>query len=214
MKNPLTSLDELIWQQFEKITQKAHTELGWDKFDLATRTNLLAGMSMTAAGLYSTFNLYYDNGNISPVGLGVTVMGLAYYRMCKRSDDTLRVLETYRVMNSGAARKPKFNPRRPLTLMGSLGGWYVGSQFIRYAQYPSHLAIKDPVNFKKTIGLTIIGVASTFLFQTCAMYFHDQIFIPPAGTKKTVWEKINEYVAERRTPVKAQYDTQHHTNIY
>jgi len=28
MKNPLTSLDELVWEQFEKVTQKAHKELG------------------------------------------------------------------------------------------------------------------------------------------------------------------------------------------
>ncbi len=30
MANPLTSLDELIWKQFEKVTQYAHKNYGWD----------------------------------------------------------------------------------------------------------------------------------------------------------------------------------------
>lgn len=31
MRNPLTSLDELVWKQFEKVTIAAEKRFGWDK---------------------------------------------------------------------------------------------------------------------------------------------------------------------------------------
>ena len=61
MRNPLTSLDELIWKQFEKITIAANKRLGWSKYDLANITQNISTVSYFGMGgytaLYLPFNL-------------------------------------------------------------------------------------------------------------------------------------------------------------
>jgi|SRR3989338_9204905 len=52
MTNPLTSLDELIWKQFEKVTQYAHKEYGWDKYDLAHVIDSVSGVVAVGTGTY------------------------------------------------------------------------------------------------------------------------------------------------------------------
>ncbi len=59
MKNPLRSLDELICNQFEKITTKANTSLGLNKYDLMEKTANLGTLS--SIGLL--FQMFYQVSN-------------------------------------------------------------------------------------------------------------------------------------------------------
>jgi len=52
MINPLTSLDELILKQYEKVTVKANKELGWSKYDLARLSTDYAATLYVGTGIY------------------------------------------------------------------------------------------------------------------------------------------------------------------
>jgi len=80
MKNPLTSLDELIWQQFEKVTQYAHKEYGWNKYDLSRWCDNAAALSLVGMGTYSALQGFIDPTTRAPLNLslGFAAVAAAY----------------------------------------------------------------------------------------------------------------------------------------
>ena len=76
MTNPLTSLDELIWQQFEKVTVAANKRLGWNKYDLATASSGAASVSALGSGLYSGIYGFLKNQiTMEAIGAALVIIG-------------------------------------------------------------------------------------------------------------------------------------------
>jgi len=59
MKNLFTTLDELVYRGYEKVTDQAH-KYGYDKFDLEQTTSNVIAASGIALGVYSL----YDGGSV------------------------------------------------------------------------------------------------------------------------------------------------------
>src|SRR3989344_1343933 len=120
MQNPLVTLDEIIWKQFEKVTIKANKSLGWNKYDLARITNTAANLAYTTYGVYE---LLYGLGNNSLLDMtvGGVVIPLGYI-LNKRNQKILNKdeeIEVRYIERNGAPMQPLYDPFRPT--IGILG---------------------------------------------------------------------------------------------
>lgn len=77
MKNPLHSLDELVWKQFAKITEKAHQRYGRNGYDLAEAAFLGTSLSLAGTGCLS-FQDYLHSGKPSEIVFGTANLLFAY----------------------------------------------------------------------------------------------------------------------------------------
>src|SRR3989344_4714863 len=75
MQNPLVTLDEIIWKQFEKVTVKANKNLGWNKYDLARITDTAANLvTFTSFGVYTSIYGLLDNSPMNVIVGGFSTM--------------------------------------------------------------------------------------------------------------------------------------------
>ena len=190
-------LDELIWKGFEKITQKAHKELGWNKFDLARITHSAATFSGAAYGVYGfilqtkTNNYFY----LVQDAFFTAAMGVSFYVGHQNLNHQERA-ET-ELLKSGIVYPPTYKPLRPALMIsaaifGAAGigalGWGI--------TLPEGIELKDYASDAKEtlslLGTSIIGLSGFGVLEVCSSYFKDQIMTPP--TKK---KSLKNYFSEK-----------------
>lgn len=193
MKNPLTSLDELIWKQCEKVTEYAYKNAGWDKWDLIRVTDTAAITAQVGMGIYTAMSGVVRNE--FPVLRGYYVLmggligggGLAtsyFYKVMnkQRQDQEFKILT-----ETGASLRPSYGSMRP----NALGA---ASALAGYAAYNLH---QDAAPLDVLWGLTM-GCASILLISSVASnYFSSQSPPKPPTPKKSLWNIVREVVYKR-----------------
>ncbi len=197
MTNPLITLDELIWKQFEKVTIAADKRLGWDKWDLARITYNLADAAYAGFGTYlavagienSSPALFFFGGSL--------VIGSYYvHKLHQANNKRQKSLELQQLITTGAPAQPSFGPKRPLEL-----GFYLFAEYhsltLAYNNKETFISLSagDESAIYSLFGLAIIfgGVGATL--WTFGEYFSSQLPRPPSA-KKTLWRALAEYVTK------------------
>lgn len=190
MTNPLTSLDELIWKQFEKVTQYAHKEYGWDKYDLANVMHLSGSMAMagmcTYASILEAINHQYGTSAV----VGSLIVPIAYHHQSQRSFyEQLKKIELKTLTITSTAVQYSFDSLRSSLLIGSLVLTVLGI---------NHVAQADDT--KQILeGLVLIGGAVGFASSQAAHYFITQLPTHPS-TKKPFWKTTYERIRNKLKP--------------
>ncbi len=110
MRSPLTSLDELIWKQYEKITQKA-AKWGYSKYDLGYLCDTTAAIALTAAGTYLLIEgMLGGNGFIAGIGALGVLSGCSYYNRSNKKRVSVGERDNQELVRYGAVSPPKFTP--------------------------------------------------------------------------------------------------------
>ena len=190
MQNPLTSLDELIWKEFEKITQYAHKNYGWDKYDLATLTHLSCSIAMAGMCTYASINEAIDHHYNTSAFTGFLIMPIAVHHQSQRKFcDNLKEIESQTLKLTGAAVKYSFNPLRASLTLASLAASVFGINYLTEA----------PDTKKILEGLMIILGGAGFLGMQVSNYFITQLPNFPS-TKKPFWRTTYEKIANKWKP--------------
>ncbi len=199
MRNPLTTLDELIWQQFEKVTVAAEKRLGWDKWDLADRALKIADGALVGFGTYVAISGSYATGSMhyAVPTLGATLIGSALLMECIGSHvfQKERRREQKLLLQTGASEEPTFSPLRPVGLVSgsALLGWGASLFYVPVA-VPKHFQNMSPELYNTMGGMLSILVGTYFSSLTAMSYFQDQLPRPSAAAKKSLWEAITGYI--------------------
>ncbi len=191
---PLTSLDELIWKQFEKVTQYAHKNYGWDKYDLTNVMETAASGLMMGYGTYlvtaATMANSFSRGiGYAFLGTGTGLLGIIFGSLSRRRNENGRTKELQKLLQTGAASKPHYNALRPLALFGFT---YVATWGLLSNQ------IKNE-NLNRVFDFAFITGELGFIFFTAASYFKDQIMTPPSA-KKSFLKTLYQQAANRLKP--------------
>ncbi len=197
MTNPLTSLDELIWKQFEKVTVAAEKRFGWDKWDLAQITIGAAAVSYLGTGL-STFFTGYKGNNTMLTGLGaIAIVGsVGVYELGRYAFNLMRGVEKAEIKR-GTIWKPRFGSTRPFLYLTSLSSICTGiyAPTIAAGKTPPQLPKISVNDFEYLSSLLFLGTASLLFFLTTTSYFITQLPRPPS-TKKSLWQALADYVTK------------------
>ncbi len=191
MNNSLTSLDELVWKLFEKITVAANKSLGWDKYDLvqiADDTTAVAGIGygtyMVLCGL--ALNQY------SPAQAGYLAMGAvcfsfssAFIPLSRKMNKSYREKEVREILRTGVCKKPSFKPLRPFAIL--LAPALIGKS------YHSTPYANEGVNTALDLALLTGGVM--WESSIVSSYFNSQIMTPPSR-KMSLWGTLWSYVTK------------------
>ncbi len=188
MTNPLTSLDELIWKQFEKVTVAANKKLGWNKYDLVTVTDNISNITLLGGGVY--FGMYgaiTKSSVLTTIGAVATVVAPIHYSFCKSKNQREEDKELEQIIKTGAVREPVYEPLRPLRLIGWSNLLPVGAATLFFSERPSQ--------FTFLIGASCMLIGLTHIINVASDYFRSQIMTPPAA-KKNLWKAVTDYITK------------------
>src|SRR3989338_11041410 len=182
MNNPLTSLDELIWKEFEKVTQYAHKNYGWDKYDCKQVTDSLSGVAALGVGIYGYISGFALNEYVAfaPFGTIFSAGGISLPYLWKKENEISRTREINEIIQQGVARQPLYTWMRPLAIVIGIGTVFEGMHFLMSNDLERRLA-----------GLMILPGAAYWEFLLASSYFYSQIMAPPS-TKKHFWKTTYE----------------------
>ena len=181
----LTSLDELISNQFGKISQKAYEKLGWNKYDCSQFAQTIGDLSFGAMGIYQCLQSYLSHDIIiGGFGIGEIVMGYSLYNSSKPFHEAKEHAELELITRTGAGIPPEFGYWRPLTLINSLAMTGMGINMLTSDE-----------NKWKALGLVVIAASFAFDFTMFAEYFRNQPMTPPK-TKKNLWKSLYETLSQ------------------
>lgn len=198
MQNPLTSLDELVWKQFEKVTQYAYKNYGWDKWDLTNIVDQAFCASYLGIGIFAseigmqTYNPQHFLMAIVGIVGGIT-MSYGFNQKNKLS----REKEINSFLKKGATYKPYFDSFRPTAL--TIGVTGIGVFLSRYSSlynYPP-LQKKGISTNNEILAYSLIGIAGCFclIAMQISNYFRTQLPTPPTK-KKNLWKIVSDYVTK------------------
>ena len=215
MTNPLTSLDELIWKQFEKVTVAANKRLGWNKYDCAYLANIIGNVSFIG---YGTYELLLGIEKQSTTGLldivvggGCLIAGGIFLHGSKEKFKQKEEQELRHLAYTAASPpKPNFDPSRPVILAIAAEATTVGLYYlIATATIDPSLTYPSPT----LIGLIQIAAGTMISFLQIQRYFEDQLMTPPS-TKKSIWKAVTDYVTKpfhKATPQPAESAVRYRT---
>ncbi len=193
MANPLTSLDELIWNQFEKVTQYAHKNYGWDKWDLAHLANWATGASFVGAGIYSFLALNHETSPVEQAVdttfgiLGLTI-GMAAPYAFNKLNQYHREAELDQLIHSRSVKRPQFSWKRPLFMYFGILTMTIGDSYLQ-----------GETLLNKTTGLATLCFGFSYEFSEISNYFSTQ-FPKPPSTKKPFWKTTYEGIKNKFQP--------------
>ena len=189
MQNPidaLTSLDELIWKQFEKITHYADKEFGLSKWDLARTSHtafLLSGIIVSNSLLVEGYS--FPATFVLPPFLSSYIIATS---RCKERQKTENAF-----LRSGIVPTYETYQSRPL----ALGIISIIPSFLLAAYYLDLDFIPESARRISAFKTTeFFSVATSGYFRVAASYFEDQNPKPPTPRKpffKTLYDKLNPF---------------------
>lgn len=193
----LTELDEAIWKQYEKVTNYCNREYGWNKYDLARKTNTGMGISAVGTGVYGALEgMLASSPALIGTNLFCPMIAIGSYYLLKIRDEYQEKKEISQLEQLGdAIPAPQFYFSRPL--VGGVGvflGLVVSiTSFLGLDKMSESLKPLSQDNYNTLGGLQGLGLASMVFFVVSTSYFEDQITTPPKKKKsvfKTVYEKV------------------------
>ncbi len=201
MTNPLTSLDELIWQQFEKVTVAANKRLGWNKYDLARIADSTAAMFFSGVGVYHTLRGVHDSSVTSSIRLGggilITSLGYLIYNSKKQKNKRWEEEEIKEIIETGAVKQPKMYMHRPVML--TWPGYFIYRSIDHLTHRNSKISegsfSLSTIQYNTLAGFTLLSMGLYFLSDLSADYFRSQLMTPPS-TKKSIWKAVTDYVTK------------------
>src|SRR3989344_8682973 len=120
LTDKLTELDEVIWKQYEKVTQYCNKEFGWNKYDLVGKANVGTAISAVGTGVYGTLEGYLDSSPVLAIShLFVPTMALGIYYTLKKNIGVWEKRERHQ-MENGMIKAPQFKALRPMTYIPGL----------------------------------------------------------------------------------------------
>ncbi len=181
LEQKLLQLDEVIWKQYEKVTQAADKYLGLDKYDLAKGcNNLVVGGALASSLYYGLYSIKEQSGPFGVVSLTYLGMaGLNYFAFPKVSQSLKK--REQREVQQGIILAPVFNSIRPSGLIISMCAYGVGTVFFNNHTTDSSLLLALS---NLSIGFYLSGAMSRW-------YFHDQIPKPPRKNPAKLQEWYN-----------------------
>lgn len=193
MTNPLTTLDELIWKQFEKVTVAAEKRWGWDKWDLDQGTKNIEMTLAIGAGVYFT-GYGFEAKSIFPHGIlgiaAITLAGLGFYAYNTIIPQQRRKDEVKEFLLTGAVYQPQFSSRRP-TVLGLAGTSFLCGTIIE-TYYKTLVSL--PTDHLMAIASFLIGAGLST--HVAGEYFESQLPRPPSTAKKSLWQALADYVSK------------------
>ncbi len=174
MNNPLTSLDEIIWKQFEQVTQYAHRNYGWDKYDCKQITDSLSGVAVLGLGIYNIllgYNLddrFIQSGYIAS-GVIYSAGGISLHYFSKKVNETCRKREVKKIIQNRATQQPSFTSARPFGIAMGMGLVFNGIDFLISNDFKTRL-----------IGLIMLPGGAYWEFSMASSYFRSQLLTPPS----------------------------------
>ena len=192
MTNPLTSLDELIWKQFEKVTVAANKRLGWNKYDLVQITDDVTAVAMVGYGVYiglpelikdQYLSMCTPSLMMSAAGLSI---GMSYLKCSRIINQWYEEKEVQDILRTGAGRKPSFDSLRPLTLA-------VATTLSAGSIFDTHPHPNENVYTALNLGLIMIGML--WCTKIASDYFYSQLMTPPSA-KKSIWKAVTDYITK------------------
>ncbi len=198
MTNPLTTLDELIWRQFEKVTIAAEKRLGWDKWDLAKISCFIAAGANTGIGVYQVIKgLVFSQYEFVPGGTLVGLGGIASYVIADKVLNELKVAEERRFARGETIIKSHLWEERPVLI--ALGSFSVAAgvySLIKGSPYIPERYQSDPSAYNTVTGLSEILGGSWIASLATIDYFLSQLPRPPSSAKKSLWQALADYVSK------------------
>ncbi len=197
----LTELDQVIWKQYEKVTQYCNKEFGWNKYDLARKTNTGMGISAAGAGVYGVLEGVLGS---SPATVGASLfcpmVGIGYCYLTKIIINESQEKEEISQLEKGVVHAPEPRAYRPLLLgAGFLNLFLSISSFLGLQEVPETLKPLSQDNYNILGGLYGLALASMVFFVASTDYFSEQIMTPPQK-KKSVLKAITEKVTAKLQP--------------
>ncbi len=185
----LTTVDEAIWRQFEKITLKAEKELGWSKYDLAHKANIVEGCAGLSCLTYITASgVMMNDFKYMLLGIGVAPVAVYNHFQNRKIIEQREKSELYSSIG-GVVEAPLFGPFRPIA--GAMGTLAISQGIFGLSFSPTPEVSKQQI---VAYGLMIVAIGAAYVFRETGDYFLTQIPRPPSA-KKTVWQFVKEKVA-------------------
>ncbi len=184
MKNPLRSIDELISDQFAKITTKAERSLGWDKYELMKKTANLGSLSVMSLGLMFLTDLFqhtYQKGSITLLEvfgdsmiIGFTGVNAYHcWKGNKEESEEIKTAETYGDTPQPIT-EPVINATRPLQIAAASIPIAGGIAIAAYQSLEYQTQLIEQIK-NDTWAITGLTLFSTWpLFNICSNYFKSQ----------------------------------------
>lgn len=196
LEKKLLQLDELIWKQYEKVTQKADAYLGLDKYDLVNICSKLSVGGALGVSVYAGFNSIEQQsvnyGLLSVVYLGLA--GFDYFYSPKINE--LRKKQDQITLQSDLIHYPNFNSTRPEGLILATISYGLGSVF--YDKMNNSGLLISLLNF--SVGFFTTASISQW-------YFRDQLPKPPRKdpAKLQQWyNSLKDSISEKTIGAKHQ----------
>lgn len=181
MTNPLTTLDEIIWKQFEKVTITAEKKLGLNKWDLARISSSsgviffgAAGATIAGSGILREDITYTLLGAMST--LVALVSAVPIYKNLRKSErqEEEGLLSTSKTI----LEKTQFTPWRPLSSGLAAFVGFMGSLPLYYQSSPPQLIRDIYGTYGRFTGLGLMLAAGTLVSLDSGDYFKSQL--PPS----------------------------------
>ena len=192
MKDTLTSLDKLIWEQFEKVTQYAHRNYGWDKWDLASLADRVCGAAFIGVGIYTLLLTNHTSPDqqttLTLEGAVSLLLGPTAPYLMKKTYEIRQRCEYYQLLQGSSVKQPSFSWWRPVMLYGGLNIAMAGAFFLSREELDSKVA-----------GLAALCTSTIFESLTASSYFASQLPKPPSA-KKSFWKTVYEGISNRFKP--------------
>ncbi len=184
MTNPLTTLDELIWKQFEKVTNAAYKRYGWDKYDLAVLASDVANFSFGLMGAYIGYHGIREKFPANVIAGALLIpLGLFNHFYDRRRAERLRDKEFATVLKKGCSSEPQFSAERPVLSGMAAYAFYSGVNGLYRGNYP-------------LIGISLLAGSVYMAAHIGYRYFLSQIPKPPSTAKKSLWQALADYVTK------------------
>ena len=213
--DPLTTLDEIIWKQFEKVTVKANKELGWNKYDLARITDAVSAVAYTGLGFYiGSVGYLSDNPVVMAFGaIGVTASPFIYRSDIKKNNQK-EEKEIAFLERNGAPKQPTFRPIRPICL--GIGSYYFAwaAKIFYYGETEIPETVQNISQYEDMTTLMLGMGGFCVTSNVISNYFKDQIMKPPTKKKsfwKTLYNKATEPFRPKPEPIPIPVDNEYKT---
>ncbi len=202
--NPLETLDQIVWKQYEKVTNYCNDKVGWNKYDLAKLSNDTAGIFAVGTTVYSAINSYFgmnkfvDQPNFSNlwdviVSLACIPLYLSFAKTSYKESQQYKEKEEKEyqsLLETGAVKQPTISATRPAALFCFL-------YCISWGIYQLHGSISNnsetPQNLTKVAAALLTETVGFYgSFYTSKDYFEEQILTPPKtkGLFKIIYDRI------------------------
>lgn len=193
IRDKLESLDMLVLEQFEKVTQKAHKELGWTKYDLSRLCSTGSGISMLGMGVYSLIAGTLTREGFS-LGIGAmnTILSYKIPQWDHNEDDRKEKKELNFMIETGTSLHPFYSPARLLMLATSATVTGVGL-YILFSDTPLRESTLDSEQARLIIRSVSMLFSIYYNSLTARMYFQGTTMFPPATSKKPFWKTLLQY---------------------